>query len=91
MANGPDTAGPEGAARAIAAAKNTLAETHKHFGDNPDYAPKKPATPVAASSKSDYSHARDARSFAGVEADKGAEYKGASEAHDANVAALHQQ
>ena len=42
MPNGESTAGPEGAAKALAGAKAALSETHKHFGDNPDYAPKAP-------------------------------------------------
>jgi hypothetical protein len=46
MAN--DTSGPEGAAAAVASAKKTLADTHKHFGDNPDYAPKAPVKNVYA-------------------------------------------
>lgn len=56
MPNGPDTAGPEGAAKALAGAKAALAETHKHFGDNPDLAPK---APKAASS--DYAVVHAAR------------------------------
>ncbi len=42
MPNDESTAGPAGAAKAIAKSKAVLAETHKHFGDNPDYAPPKP-------------------------------------------------
>lgn len=35
----------------LAAAKKALADTHKHFGDNPDLAPAKPAAPAAPKPK----------------------------------------
>jgi len=61
MANGPeDTAGPEGAAKAVAGAKIALA---KAGPANPTFAPKdesKPAAPAAKPS-SDYSLARELR------------------------------
>jgi len=64
MANGPeDTAGPEGAAKAVAGAKVALA---KAGPANPTFAPKdesKPAAPAAPAAKpsSDYSLARELR------------------------------
>lgn len=48
MPNDDSTAGPAGAARAVANAKSALAESHKHFGDNPDYAPNQYAAPRQA-------------------------------------------
>ena len=81
----------EGAKKALENANNF---THSVTKGKPNaFTPKPPAKPAAseAAPKSDYQHARDSRSFAGIQADSGAEYKGASEAHDANVAALKQQ
>jgi len=49
-----DTAGPEGAAKAVASAKAALAESHKHFGDNPTYAPKDTGVSHAQTSNAPY-------------------------------------
>jgi hypothetical protein len=95
MANTPDTAGPEGAAKALAGAKDALAKGSKFTqsvegNSTSSFAP--PAPPKEVPGVSKYHVARTARSAGGSEpigGMTGAEGKTALESHDNAMKALH--
>lgn len=96
MANTPDTAGPEGAAKALAGAKGTLQKAEQYTGSvikgagggDDAFAPPKPPKEVPGISKYHVVRAaRDAKEPVGGMS--GAEGKAALDQHDAAMKALH--